>query len=345
MPTDLWEAAAKNYHAQAGVNPTAPSPSGETPNQDWRLWQQSDASTAAKPQEGFFRSLADSLGVPTQAPSLKDAVKNGLITGLEGPAGMAAHALYSGGKRMAKEVGDAVSDYRSGNKAGAAYHAITALPVIGPAMDKATDQYADGNYRGEVGTLLGSAAQMAPVALGAADLATPSGLSFDLPEIPTRAKAGRLFEDAMSKAGDQPVTISPETMKPLERTQQLSMAGGKPFGTADKLYQRIQTVNPLTYREARDFSQNMSLSPEEKMGLKKSMRYEVPKMAKSFNEDVARAADAAGKGAEHREAMSMYHRASRNAAIGKGLLKYGGRAALGAAGAGGLYEVGKAIKQ
>ncbi|HXF12277.1 MAG TPA: hypothetical protein VN517_03945 [Terriglobales bacterium] len=163
--------------------------------------------------------------------------------------------------------------------------------------------------------------------------------------VPTRAKAGKLFNKVMDSAGDQPVTISPNTMAPLERTQQLAMAGGKPFGAADKLYQRIQTINPLTYREARDFSQNMSLSPEEKMGLKKSMRYEVPRLAKSFNEDVGNAAAAAGKGEEYGNAMNMYRRASRNASIGKGLLKYGGRAALGAAGAGGLYEVGKALNK
>jgi hypothetical protein len=184
-----------------------------------------------------------------------------------------------------------------------------------------------------------------PVADAAIDAAAPMAEKVWDAAVPTRAKAGKLFDSVMEAAGDQPVTLSPETMKPLERTQQLAMAGGKPFGAADKLYQRIQTVNPLTYREGRDFAQNMSLSPEEKMGLKRSMKYEVPRMAKSFNEDVGNAAAAAGKGDEYDKAMSMYRRASRNAAIGKAALKYGGRAALGAAGAGGLYELGKTLNK
>lgn len=161
--------------------------------------------------------------------------------------------------------------------------------------------------------------------------------------VPTRAKAGRIFEDVMNVAKDQPVKISPATMQPLERTQQLAMAGGKPFSTADKLYQRIQGINPLTYGEARDFSSNMSLSPEEKMALKRSMKYEVPRLSNAFNSDVQKAADDAGVGAQHAKAMKMYRQGARLEAAGKGALKYGGRALLGAIGAGGLYELGRAV--
>lgn len=169
------------------------------------------------------------------------------------------------------------------------------------------------------------------------------GSSRFLNMVPTRAKAGRIFDDVMKVAKDQPVRISPTTMQPLERTQQLAMAGGKPFGTADKLYQRLQGINPLTYGEARDFSSNMSLSPEEKMGLKRSMKYEVPRLSSAFNSDVQQAADEAGVGAQHAKAMKMYRRGARLEAAGNGALKYGGRAALGAAGAGGLYELGRAV--
>ena len=139
--------------------------------------------------------------------------------------------------------------------------------------------------------------------------------------IPTKAKAGKLFEDVMQSAQNEPVTLSKATMDPLERTQQLAMAGGKPFGTADKLFQRIQTINPLNYREARDFASNMSLSPEEKMGLKKSMRYEVPRLSKAFNEDVGGAAERAGKGPEYRQAMKTYQNASRIGDAVQGLKK------------------------
>ncbi len=165
----------------------------------------------------------------------------------------------------------------------------------------------------------------------------PEGANL-LEKIPTKAKAGKLFAEAMEKAANEPVPLSPQTLDPLQRTQQLAMTGGKPFGTADKLFQRIQTINPLSYQEARDFSQNMSLSPEEKMGLKRSMRYEVPRLSRAFNNDVQTAADNAGVGDVHRQAMQTYRRASQIADVGDKVKKYGGRAALGAAGLGGAYK-------
>lgn len=176
-------------------------------------------------------------------------------------------------------------------------------------------------------------------AIGAAGAGAmiPEGANL-LEKVPTKAKAGKLFSEAMDKAANAPVNLSPETVDPLQRTQQLAMAGGKPFGTADKLFQRIQTINPLSYQEARDFSQNMSLSPEEKMGLKGSMRYQVPRLSRAFNNDVQTAADNAGVGDVHRQAMQTYRRASQISDVGDRVKKYGGRAALGAAGLGGAYK-------
>lgn len=208
------------------------------------------------------------------------------------------------------------------------------------AHQEVNDLRANPAYEGTkmAGQLFGN------VALGGAMGAAP-GFAGDVADaIPSRAKGGRILDSVMDKARDQPVTLSPQTMAPLERTQQLAMSGGKPFGTADKLYQRIQTVNPLNYGEARDFAQNMSLSPEEKMGLKKSMKYEVPRLSKSFNQDVGNAAEAAGVGPEYQKGMSTYRNGARLEDATKGLVKYGGRAALGAAGAGGLYELHKALQ-
>lgn len=313
--------------------------------------------------EGFAHSLASSLGLTGMADTpkpqhmMRDAAINAVAPGATAVPG-ALKGIWEGAKRSGGELMQEGKAALSGDPAGMAYHGIKAIPIIGPGMDKMAEQAADngmgkpGNSYGEdlksaitspgaIGTGLGTAAQGALAVEGGSGMAGREGFG----AIPTTARAGKLFEQVMAKAKDQPVSISPETMAPLERTQQLAMTGGKPFTTADKLYQRIQTVNPLTYGEARDFASNMALSPEEKMGLKKSMKYEVPKMAKSFGEDVGRAAEDAGAGPDYQKAMKMYRRGSQIESAGKGLVKYGGRAALGAAGAGGLYEVGKALNK
>jgi hypothetical protein len=74
----------------------------------------------------------------------------------------------------------AYDDYKAGNPAGAVSHAVSAIPVVGPALDRAEDQYADKDYAGEMGTLTGtvgalgapkiikSAVEAAPVAARAA---------------------------------------------------------------------------------------------------------------------------------------------------------------------------------
>lgn len=58
-------------------------------------------------------------------------------------------------------------DARSKNPAGAVSHAISAIPVLGPTLDKAEDQYAKGDIAGEMGTLTGAATTFAVPARGA----------------------------------------------------------------------------------------------------------------------------------------------------------------------------------
>jgi hypothetical protein len=157
------------------------------------------------------------------------------------------------------------------------------------------------------------------------------------------ARAGRMFNEVMGAAGDQPVTLT-RSLAPLERTQQLAARGSNPFRAADQLYSRINTVNPLTYREARDFASNMSLSPEERMGLKGSMQREVPKLSHAFNEDVGDAAEAAGKGPEYKQAMSEYASRSRNKEIAKKAGEKIGRYAIPAAVGAGTYGAYKAAR-
>lgn len=206
------------------------------------------------------------------------------------------------------------------------------------AVSMARDKQAEGGKQMAAHPAYALGEASAPLLMGAGikgAMEVPGEVS-EINPFPTRAKAGALFGQVMDAAGDKPVNLSPETMKALERTQQLTMAGSKPFGTADKLYQRINTVNPLPYREARDFAQNMSLSPEERMSLKGSMRKEIPNLSHSFNRDIGDTAESVGMRPQFEKAMKDYATASRMSDIagkaGNTLAKYGVPAAVGAGG-------------
>lgn len=285
---------------------------------------------AATPQTGntgIFKGLQDSFDKNTTTSPNDPLLETGLKSVVHGAGSMLVHPLDA-----VESLGQAVTT-----------NPMTTLRGMG---NEAQQEYksAGGGARGlgyvgtkAAGNLLGN------IALGGAAGSAPGAVGDAIDMIPTRAKGGRMLDSVMQFAKDQPVTISPQTMAPLERTQQLALAGGKPFGAADKLFQRIQSVNPLTYGEARDFSSNLSLSPEEKMGLKKSMKYEVPQLSKAFGNDIGRAAEDAGVGPEYLKGMSTYRNGARLEDAAKNIAKYGGRAGLGAIGAGGLYELKKAL--
>lgn len=129
--------------------------------------------------------------------------------------------------------------------------------------------------------------------------------------IPSRKAAGQMFESVMGDAANQPVTLT-RALEPLERTQQLASRGAAPVRAADQLYQRINTTNPLTYREARDFASNLSgLSRTERMATNPTMTRSVGQLSHAFNADVGDAAAAAGRGEDYANAMKEYARAAR----------------------------------
>jgi hypothetical protein len=79
------------------------------------------------------------------------------------PARMAdnPNPIISGVGRQAESTIDNLKQAgqfaKLGNWSGVASKGISAIPILGPALDKATDQYADKNYGGEMGTLTGMA--------------------------------------------------------------------------------------------------------------------------------------------------------------------------------------------
>jgi hypothetical protein len=162
-------------------------------------------------------------------------------------------------------------------------------------------------------------------------------------ELPTRANAGRIFESVMKDAGDKPVQLT-RAMEPLERAQQLSARGGGTVSAADNLYKRINTVNPLDYREARDWASNLSrISAQDKMSASPSLRAEVGKLSHAFNQDVGDTAASVGHGEDYAKAMRNYRIASTVGDVADRAKKFAVPAALGAAGAGAGYKLARAL--
>lgn len=170
-----WDAQGKPIQA-------APQTSAPT---EWDANGKPIATTppaqAQPEQRGFFQSLADSTGVTGAYHAIKDEANSILdhpvaaatdwMSG--GPAQRAVGGIVQMGKDSASQVQQAYQAAKAHSGAGVVQHAVTAIPIVGPALDRASDQYADKNYGGEAGTLLGTAASVAPMALGAADAAVP----------------------------------------------------------------------------------------------------------------------------------------------------------------------------
>jgi hypothetical protein len=319
---------------------------------DWETVPAPGKSTAQGEQPGFISNLAHAFGADPgslqarQADLAAHPIRS-TVEALGGPAVMAGEGLISGGKRIGGELKKAFQAGEEGNAPGVASHAISAIPFVGPALDKMSDEspptqpgesyagkvWADATP-GNIGTAMGTAAQLAPAVLGGADEIAP-----DRPlvgEIPTRAKAGKVFESVMKDAQGQPVNMT-RSMVPLERAQQLSARGHGTVSAADNLYKRVNTVNPLDYREARDWASGLSrLSANDTMNASPSLRAQVGKLSHAFNDDVGDAATAAGRGEDYAKAMRDYRRASQfndaaktaakwaiPAAAGGGALSYG----------------------
>ena len=140
-----------------------------------------------------------------------------------------------------------------------------------------------------------------------------------LSRIPTRAKAGNLFESVMKDAQDQPVNLN--TSAPtLLRVRELADRGTSMPQAANKLLRRVTDPDqgPLTYREARDFASNLSrLSSGEAQKLTPIMKRQVGQLSHDFNQDIANAASDVGREEDYSKAMHDYAIASRlrNAAI------------------------------
>ena len=147
---------------------------------------------APKPQPGFWENLGHTFGIGQQegderlAHPIKSAVQS------YPPVGLAVGA-YQGLKRIGGEVAQGQNALREGNLPAAGYHALSALPFVGSAMQQMDEEappttpgqsymskVANAATPGNIGTAVGTAAQVAPMALGGLDAAAPGR-----PVIPT----------------------------------------------------------------------------------------------------------------------------------------------------------------
>lgn len=121
--------------------------------------------TETKTPQGFFGSAADSSGLS----SLGHAIMHPIDTAMGIPGAIADEA-----KRVGGELKQVSRAQQSGNVAAGISHGVSAIPILGPIINKATDQYADKNYAGEMGTLTGLAAGVvAPEAIADGVRAVP----------------------------------------------------------------------------------------------------------------------------------------------------------------------------
>lgn len=138
--------------------------------------QHGGTATQSSAPEGFWHSLGAQFGITPEAAQaahdemvahpLSSAAKT-----LLGPVGPLVEGLYNQMKQTGTQAYRVGGDLAAGNPAQAGVDAVKGIPIVGPAMDKAADQYADKNYAGEAGTLVGAAAQAAPIVAGAVDSA------------------------------------------------------------------------------------------------------------------------------------------------------------------------------
>lgn len=154
----------------------------------------------------------------------------------------------------------------------------------------------------------------------------------------SKSVGSKLLEQASAKAGNAPVEISAKTNEIVDKLATQSKLGGNLPKVITDFLDRVgpstrhaadAEPGALTYDEARVLQSNASaLSVSERLNLNGQLKYLVPQFAKSFGQDVQRAADQAGIGAEHAEGVREFAVASaRNRA-----LKNIGKAAIGGAG-------------
>ena len=354
--------------------PLPPPPKGAVPIQDQTPPPPPGATPIDEGQQeqpGFFSSLGKSFGLDPESmqANAQQQKEHPIRHALEAMPGVQmGEGLIQGAKRSGGELLHGIKDASQGNPSGLVSHGISALPFVGPAMDKAAEQAPPSTpgesylsrigdvatNPGAMGTLIGGAAQAAPLALGAADIAAPGrGL---IGEVPTTAKAGELFNSLKGDLAKQPVSLTrtgPQLQKMLQLgregggtvpgpARQLANAGGSGAPRSVPLLRQMQNElsgtpppepQPLLYPSARNFQSGLStLSREERGAMGGPMKGQLKQVNKALYGDVRDSAENAGRAEDYVKAMRM----NRQAETMNRLLKTGAKIAIPAAVGGGL---------
>jgi len=131
--------------------------------------------------------------------------------------------------------------------------------------------------------------------------------------IPRTSHASAKFQDVMGAAKNVPVDVEDAGQVAL-RIEQLANRGGSMPKAARDLLRRVTDPErpPVDYGEIRDFASNISrISADESRRLTPVIRREMGQLSNAVNTSAQKAADQAGKGAEHASAMREYARAMR----------------------------------
>ena len=218
----------------------------------------------------------------------------------------------------------------------------TALAPAAIAAPAATIRgLAGGTLGAGAGTVIGSAAGMSPenIALlqdaggiggGAAGAysslanlkAGASGLG-----IPTKSGGGAKLNSVMSQIGNRPVDMT-NPLPPLEQAQRLSMEGHGSVGALDSLYNRMNTVNPVDFAEAKSRYEALGyLTANDKIHSTPKLQAATKMTAAGLRQDLSATAEKHGLGDLFESGMSEYRKASmmQNAAsqVAQWGLRYG----------------------
>ena len=311
---DPWAEAAKSY------KPSKDSGSASTgSNEDWKVWQQSGSDTPAG--HGLLDLIRNNVNMAQKGAQPGD----GMITGaLKNFGAGGADVVHSIGHSL-MNLGDTLTPHTQTPSESAEYAKPVgqqfgdALHQVGTDVSGMLHNPARTAGQLGVGLLAGEAGAKGLGALGDAFNA-----------IPTRGKAGDLFNSLNTDLADHPVPLA-SSLKPLQRATELGVRGSTLPGPVDALLKRSQMTEPMTFPEARDYQSSLSdLSASDKLAMNKRMKGAVAQLNKSLYDDIHSSADAAGRGEDYAQAMKDYSRASTIRDVAGKAAKYG----IGAAGLG-----------
>ena len=131
--------------------------------------------------------------------------------------------------------------------------------------------------------------------------------------IPSAVRAGEKFQDVMGAARNVVIDNAEAGDTALRIAQLAEHGGSMPMAVRKFINYSTDPNKPqMTYEVARDFASNISrLSVDEYKRMTPVVAREVAKLAAKLNQANAKAAQAAGKGAEYKSAMREYARAKR----------------------------------